>query len=74
MKRIPPQVPRLSSQPKPHTRAVSCRRHGRRALGRYGANRLDVAIPTLKSLLVDEALSPVSVLKLLDLALAAADR
>lgn len=40
----------------------------------YGPNRLDVAVPSLKSLVVEEALSPVSVLKLLDLALAAADR
>jgi len=40
----------------------------------YGPNRLDVAVPPLKSLLVDEALSPVSVLKALDLALSAADR
>lgn len=40
----------------------------------YGPNALDVAVPPLKSLLVEEALTPVSVLKLLDLALAAADR
>ncbi len=40
----------------------------------YGPNRLDVAVPPLKSLLIDEALSPVSVLKALDLALSAADR
>jgi hypothetical protein len=40
----------------------------------YGPNSLDVAVPSLKSLLLDEALSPVSVIKALDLALSAADR
>jgi len=43
------------------------------ALRQYGPNALDVSIPPLLTLLVNEALSPVTVLKLLDLILSAAD-
>jgi cation-transporting ATPase 13A1 len=40
----------------------------------YGPNALDVSIPTLRELLVKEAFSPVTVLKVLDLILSALDR
>ena len=70
-----PLLPSLLSSLPPVGPYTSTRGHklAARALRQYGPNALDVSIPPLLTLVLNEALSPVTLLKLLDLILSAAD-